>query len=109
MITKISIIGKLSNGETRTACVSVKGRRFSKRDMEKLLEKDSKYIEVESNNFESLEVCLELKKNQWSKPLKEKMIVETIDSLDEKLDILLTMLMIADYEMVIGRFKDCSF
>lgn len=109
MITKISIIGKLSNGETRTACVSVKGRRFSKRDMEKLLEKDSKYIEVESNTFEGLEVCLELKKNQWSKPLKEKMIVETIDSLDEKLDILLTMLMIADYEMVIGRFKDCSF
>lgn len=109
MITKISIIGKLSNGETRTASVAVKARRFSQRDMGKLLEKDSEYIETNLKDFESLEVCLELKKNQWSKPLKEKMIVETIDSFDEKSDILLTMLMIADYEMVIGRFKDCSF
>lgn len=109
MITKISIIGKLSNGETRTASVAVKARRFSQRDMGKLLEKDSEYIETNLKYFESLEVCLELKKNQWSKPLKEKMIVETIDSFDEKSDILLTMLMIADYEMVIGRFKDCSF
>lgn len=108
MITKLSIIGKLSNGETRTASVAVKARRFSQRDMGKLLEKDSEYIETNLRDFESLEVCLELKKNQWSKPLKEKMIVETIDSLDEKLDILLTMMMILSYEMEVGRYRDCG-
>lgn len=109
MITKISIIGTMDSGETRTASIAVKGRRFDNKAVKRLLEKDERYIETMMNQFISLDVCLELRKSQWSKPLKAKLMVEDTDTIDEKLEIISTMLMIIDYEMAVGKFRDCSF
>lgn len=108
MITKISIIGKLENGETRTASIAVKNRRFDRRAVNRLLEKDEMYIEKMLDRFITLEICLELRGSQWTKPLKEKFMIEEIGSMEEKVDTILTLLMIVNYEMEMGRFRNCS-
>lgn len=108
MITKVSVIGTLENGETRTASVSVKGRTLNSDDSQNLIDRDSLHIEPELERFTRLEVWLEMKKNQWKKGLKVKMEVTPINSFDERAEAVVSMFMVANYEFAVGRFRDCK-
>lgn len=109
MITKVSIIGKMEGMETRTASISVKGRMFDNRAVKQLLEKDRLYIEPVAAQLLSLKVCLEMRKSQWTRPLKVRLLIEDVNSLDEKLEAIGAVLTGVSYEMTIGKFKDCGY
>lgn len=108
MITKISIIGTMENGKTKTASVSVKGRKFSNADIKKLDVLEKVHIHPDMKMFEKIKVCLEMKKNQWSKPYRVSMLYDEDLPFGNISDEVVSIIMVADYEMAVGRFKDCS-
>lgn len=107
MITKISIIGTMENGETKTASVSVKGREFNNADSERLAYLEMVHINPSMEKFEEIKVWLEMRKNQWTKPYKVSIVYEPDLPFGTIADEVVSMLMIADYERAVGRFKDC--
>ncbi|MCC2818876.1 hypothetical protein LK537_16370 [Lachnoclostridium pacaense] len=109
MITKISIIGTMENRETRTASVSVKGREFNNKDCEKLVSLDMVHINPNMERFEEIKMWLEMRKNQWAKPYRVSMVYEPDLPFGTIADEVVSMLMVADYEIAVGRFKDCKF
>lgn len=108
MITKISVIGTMENGETKTASVSVKGRVFRSKDCQLLYEKVKQIIEKDVKEFRDIRVCLEMKKNQKSKPYKSSLLYDRNLENANFLEAIISMVMVMDYEMAVGRFKDCS-
>lgn len=106
MITKLSVIGEMENGETRTASVSVKGRDLRNEDIRKLINKEKETIEPCISAFKEVAVWLEMKKNQWSKPYKVTLAYEPDLPFGTITDDIESMVMVADYEMAVGRFKD---
>lgn len=108
MITKISVIGTMENGETKTASVSVKGREFNKADSERLACLEMVHIRPSMEKFEEIIIWLEMRKRQWSKPFKMSLVYEPDLPFGTIADEVVSMLMVADYEMAVGRFKDCS-
>lgn len=108
MITKISIIGTMENGETKTASVSVKGRKFNKVDCVRLAKLEELHIHPIMDRFEEIKVWLEMRKNQWSKPYKVSMVFDPELPFGGIADEVVSMLMIADYEMAVGKFMGYS-
>lgn len=109
MITKVSVIGTMENGETKTASVSVKGRKFNNADSERLACLEMVHINPSMEKFEEIKVWLEMRKNQWAKPYRVSMVYEPDLPFGTIADEVVSMLMVADYEMAVGRFKDCKF
>ena len=109
MITKMSIIGTLKNGETKTASVSVKGRKFNNKDYDKLLERGIATIECNMDMFEKVNICLEMRKDQWSKPYKEYEEKKSWSSYMDLMEDICMMMITMQYEVCVGRFENCKF
>lgn len=99
----------MENGETKTASVSIKGRKFSNADAKRLALLEKVFITPNMELFKGIKVHLEMRKRQWAKPYKVIMVYEPEQPFGTISEEVLTILMIADYEVEVGRFKDCSF
>lgn len=103
MISRVSIIGTFEDGNTKIACISIKGRRMKFSDTKVLGERQYKYIAPYRNEFVSLKIISELQTYKKGKVYKVCTVIKENDNLVEEL---ISMLNVSDYLLMLGMYDN---